>query len=153
MRSDLKKQIDTLILNITNDLSCELVEWSTRKRNGTVVIDIIADKPHGGITIDECTAINKSVVAQIEEQHWFGDDYVVEVASPGLDRTLKTANDFIRATGRRVRVHLKEPVDGKVEHHGLITGVGDDCVMIDRNGQTITIPLAIIAKAVQLIEY
>jgi len=152
MRSELTEQIAALIANITGELSAELIEWNLKKRGNTVVVDIIADKPNGGITIDECTSINKQVVRGIEVKQWFNDDFVVEVSSPGLDRELKTLNDFLRAVGRKVRIHLREPIEGKVEHHGKITKVGENQVLIRKNEQTITIPLKHISKAVQVIE-
>ena len=152
MCNELNEQIEALITHFTRELSIELIEWNLKKRGNTVVVDIIADKPNGGITIDECTSINKQVVRGIEEKQWFNDDFVVEVSSPGLDRELKTLNDFLRAVGRKVRIHLKEPVEGKVEHHGEITKVGENRVSIYKNDQTIVIPLEYISKAVQVID-
>ncbi|MCH7680603.1 hypothetical protein IID10_14770 [candidate division KSB1 bacterium] len=151
MHSELTAQLEALIKQLTEELSTELVDWNLKKRGKTVVINIIADKFNGGITIDECTSINKRVVGGIEEKQWFGDNFVVEVSSPGLDRTLKTFNDFTRAIGRKVRVHLEAPVEGKVEHHGKISGVHDNQILIKNNDKTITIPLACITKAVQMI--
>ena len=153
MHSELKEQLEVLIKQLTEELSMELIEWNLKKCGKTVVIDIIADKLKGGITIDECTSINKQVVRNIEEKQWFGENFVVEVSSPGLDRTLKTFNDFSRAVGRKVRIHLEEPVEGKVEHHGKISGVQDNQILIQNNGKTIMIPLECITKAVQIIEY
>jgi len=152
MRSELNEQIEAMITHFAGEHSAELIEWNLKKRGSTVVVDITADRSNGGITIDECTSINKQVVRGIEEKQWFGDDFVVEVSSPGLDRELKTFNDFLRAVGRKVRIHLKEPVEGKVEHHGKITKVEENQVLIHKNDQTITIPLEHISKAVQIIE-
>jgi len=152
MHSELKAQLEALIKQLTEELSSELIELNLKKRGKTVVIDIIADKLNGGITIDECISINKKVVESVEEEQWFGDNFVVEVSSPGLDRTLKSFSDFARAVGRKVRVHLEKPVEGKVEHHGKISGVQDNQILIQNNGKTIMIPLECITKAVQIIE-
>jgi len=152
MHSELTTQLEALIKQLTEELSTELIEWNLKKRGKTVVIDIITDKLNGGITINECTSINKQVVRAVEEKQWFGDNFVVEVSSPGLDRALKTFNDFARAVGRRIRVHLEEPVEGKVEHHGKISGVQDNQILIQNNGKTIIIPLDCITKAVQIID-
>jgi len=153
MHNELTAQLEVLIKQLTEELSTELVEWNLKKRGKTVVIDIIADKLKGGITIDECTSINKQVVRGVEEKQWFGDNFVVEVSSPGLDRTLKTFNDFARAVGRKVRVHLNGPVEGKVEYHGKILELQDNEILIQNNDKTIIIPLECITKAVQIIEY
>lgn len=152
MRDELIVEIEALISASIEELSIELVEFNIKHRRNTVVIDIIADKPGGGITVDECTALNKSVNRSIEKRQWFGEDYVVEVSSPGLDRPLKTSKDFARVLERKVRVHLLEPVEGKVEHHGDVVKVKENKILIKTDGGTITIPLECISMAVQVIE-
>jgi len=151
MHERLIGQIEALIMTHIDELSLELVELDIKHRRSTVVIDIIVDKP-GGITIGECTLINKKVNRDIEEKQWFGEDYVVEVASPGLDRELKTSKDFARIVGRNVRFHLLELVEGKIEHSGTVTEVNEDKILIKKNDLVIAIPLKQISKAVQVIE-
>lgn len=152
MRDELTGRVETLITPFIEELCAELVELNIKRRGKTVVFNILADKPGGGITIDECTYINKKVAQAIEKRQWFGEDYVVEVFSPGLDRALKTSKDFSRVLGRKVRIHLLEPIEDKVEHLGEVTEVKENQVLIQKNGKTITIPLEYITKAVQMIE-
>jgi len=152
MNSELTEKIEALIRRNLEEISAELVEFNIKRRGRTVVIDIIADKPNGGITIGECASVNKGINRAIEKKRWLDDNYIVEVASPGLDRTLKTPRDFERVLGRRVRVHLLEAVEGKVEHHGDVAEVNEDQILIRTNEKIIIIPLKYISKAVQVIE-
>ena len=151
MCDKLTEQIKALIMPYIDELSAELVELNVKHSGKTVVIDIIADRP-GGITAGECACINKKVNRDIEEKQWFGEDYVVEVASPGLDRDLKTAKDFSRVLSRRIRVHLLETIEEKVEHLGEVVEVTESEILIKTKDRTITIPLGCISKAVQVIE-
>jgi ribosome maturation factor RimP len=64
------------------------------------------------------------------------------VTSPGLDRPLRTAEDFRRNLGRKVRVVLAQ-----AQHEGIVEEVGEDRVRIAGKGEPVTIPLADIAKA------
>jgi ribosome maturation factor RimP len=137
---------------IIKGLSAELVELSMKHHGKTVVVDIIADKINGGITVDECSTINKQVVRAIESQQWFSENFIVEVSSPGLDRALKTAQDFTRAIGRKVRIHLLEPVEEKVEHQGIVARVQENFITIQKKDAMVNIPLEYISKAVQMIE-
>ncbi|MBN1870333.1 MAG: hypothetical protein JW847_07160 [Candidatus Omnitrophica bacterium] len=134
-----------------DEVAAELVELRLKHRGKTVVVDIIADRPNG-ITIGDCAFVNKKVDRALEKRQWFGEDYVVEVASPGLDRPLETPKDFSRVIGRKVRIHLLEAVEGKVEHHGDIMEVKEDKISIKTKDKTISIPLKIISTAVQMIE-
>ena len=145
------EKIEALIMPYIEELSAELIELDMKHRGKTVVIDIVADRP-GGITVGECTFINKKVDRQIEKKQWFGEDYIVEVSSPGLDRALKTPKDFSRVLGREVRFHLLEEVEGKVEHLGEVVEVKEDGILIKTKDKTITIPFGDISKAVQVIE-
>jgi len=145
MHGELTEKIEALIAPFIEELSAELVELNMRQSNKTTVIDVIADKPDGGITIDEIIYINKQAVAAIEEKQWFGENFVVEVSSPGLDRVLKTSKDFTRARGRKVRVHLLDPIEGKIEHHGEIIEIKENKVLIQSKKQLVTIPLEIIS--------
>ena len=151
MRDELTEKVQALIMPYIDEMSAELVELKIKHRGKTVVVDILADRP-GGITIDECAFINKRVDRVLERKNWFKEDYVVEVSSPGLDRPLKTSRDFVRALGRKIRVHLFEPVEGKLEHHGEIVEALENKILIKTKEQTIVIPLEVISKAVQVIE-
>ena len=152
MWDELTEQVETLIMPCIQELSAELVELNLKKRGKTVVVGIIADKPHGGITVGECTLINKKVVRAIGKRRGFDGDYVVEVSSPGLVRALKTSKDFSRVLGRKVRVHLLESVGGKREHLGEVAGVQENQILITEGNEPVAIPLEHIAKAVQVIE-
>ncbi len=151
MQDKLTEQIEALIMPYIEELSAEIVELNVKQRGNTVVIDIAADRP-GGITIGECTFINKKVDREIEKRQWFDGNYVVEVSSPGLDRALKTSKDFLRVLGREVRFHLLDALEGKVEHLGEVVEVNEDKILIKTNDKTITVPLGSISKAVQVIE-
>ena len=56
---------------------------------------------------------------------------MLEVNSPGLDRPLKTKQDFSRCRGRQVKFFLIEPINGKIEMAGLISQVLEDGVNVE----------------------
>ena len=151
MHDTLTEQIEALIMPFIDELSVELIELNVRRRGKTVIVDIIVDRPEGGITIGECTRINKKVNRGIEEKQWFGEDYEVDVSSPGLDRALRTQKDFLRVLGREVRFHLLEPVEGKVEQLGEVYEVNESQILIKKKEKIVTIPLKDISKAAQVI--
>ncbi len=93
---EIKSQIEAL--------GAELIDISLRKSGTRSVLTIIADKP-GGITLEECARINRTLGDYFEQNEGLiQGSYVLEVNSPGLDRPLKTARDFERARGQTVRV-------------------------------------------------
>ncbi len=95
-------------------------------RPGATVVRLIVDQP-GGINIQECARFNRAVNRSLEEQGFDLFEVSVEVASPGLDRKLKTEADFKWATGRLGKLVLREPVGGNNVIRGRI-------VMADSTG-------------------
>ena len=148
---DIKEKIKALLATILSTTSFELVELNIHRSTRSTIIQVFADKPNGGITLDECSMINRKLSEKLEEENFILGRYIVEVSSPGLDRPLKTVKDFLKVMGREVRFHLLEPIENKIEHSGKIKEVHDDEVIIESKLQTITIPFRIIQKAVQII--
>ena len=151
MRGELTSQIEKDIMPLIREMSIEIVELSIKRRGKTAVLDVIADHPNGGITLDECAFINKQIVSKLEENQCLGGDFIVEVSSPGIDRALRTSKDFLRIIGRNIRIHLTQPIENKIEHHGKVTSVNEVHITLQACDHLTTIPLNIVGKAVQLI--
>lgn len=75
----------------------------TVKGKDTAMIEIILDR-EGGITLDECSRFNRDIAGYIEQSGFFGGMFTLDVCSPGLDRELRTDNDYLWARGKKVRV-------------------------------------------------
>ena len=70
----------------------------------TVLLD--GDK---GITIDDCTVINKALYKFIEENQVFGShNFSLEVSSFGVDRPLQLLRQFKKNIGRKLEVVMND---------------------------------------------
>lgn len=143
----------TNFLNIlSKTLHFELVELVIVRRGRVVHVEAFIDKESGGITIDECSLVNKQLSGYIEEKNLIAEDYVVEVSSPGLDRPLKTKKDFLRVKGFQARFHLNEMLEGKKEYMGVVLEVNDQAVKIENKKMTMEIQYNKIHKAVLILD-
>lgn len=119
------------------------------------VLEVLADRPDGGITLDECGRLNRELGEMLEQSGLLGSSYTLDVSSPGMDRPLSTAADFRRSQGRDVRFFLGEPVEGKIEYCGRIEDVKETSVWVrikdKKEEKIIEIPLQNINKAKQVI--
>ena len=69
----------------------DLIELNVKGHTNDVHIEIIADKPSGGITIGECAILNKSLVAAIEQENFLPPEiFSLEVTLLGATGTGKT---------------------------------------------------------------
>ena len=151
MEELLLDKLKAIIDPITAEMNLVLVDLSLRRYYGNISIEILADKEFGGITIEECTALNRRIGQTMEEMNLIAGSFNLEVSSPGLDRPLKTKKDFVRTIRRPVRFFLAQPVAEKLEHAGTIEHVEDENVLVNINGEVIRIPINIINKAKQII--
>jgi ribosome maturation factor RimP len=108
----------------------ELVELRIFYAAGAQSLRCLVDRVGGGITLDECGRINRAISEYLESSQVLGQDYSVEVHSPGLDRLLKTRPDFSRVKGRLVGLWLSEPVNGKTYWEGKVVEAGQQTLSI-----------------------
>lgn len=122
-------------------LGYELVDHELTAQ-GTLRVFI--DK-EGGITVEDCATVSNhlSRVFMVEDVDYKN----LEVSSPGLDRPLKKAADFIRFTGSLVKLKTRLPVDGQKNFIGRIESFENDVVRLAFDGKTANIELSNIDKA------
>ncbi|MBI2955712.1 MAG: ribosome maturation factor RimP [Acidobacteria bacterium] len=82
------------------------VEWAGTHSQG--VLRIVIDRPGGAISHGDCQTVSEQVGTILDVEDLVPRRYVLEVASPGLDRKLYTPADYERFRGRRVKVRLKQ---------------------------------------------
>jgi ribosome maturation factor RimP len=129
----------------------DLVDLIYRQEGAGLTLRILADKPKGGITLGECTILNKQIGFLLDEKDILQEKYILEVASPGLDRPLKTGADFLRSINKKARFFFNEQINSKFELEGLISKLENDTVYIDIQGKVIGVPLTKINQAKQII--
>jgi ribosome maturation factor RimP len=124
-----------------------------RRPGCETTLEILVDRPEGGISLDECGRLNRELRDILEKKDVVWQGMALDISSPGLDRPLATAGDFKRAWRRQVRFFLKGPVEGKLEYCGTVDDISDDIVTIrvtDKSGErAIAISLGNINKAKQ----
>jgi ribosome maturation factor RimP len=102
-------------------LGFDLVEF---RRGGTgrrPLLDIRIDRRDGSkVTIEDCAQTSRALEPRLDASGLVGDQYVLEVSSPGVERPLRNAADWRRFTGRRASVS-SAAVGGRIE--GEIVGL------------------------------
>src|SRR6185312_14462692 len=89
------------------------------------VVQLMAERPDGSITIDECEKISKQVSPVLDVADPVAGAYRLEVSSPGIDRPLVRPSDFEDWSGHEAKIELIEPVDGRRKFKGVLEGFED----------------------------
>jgi ribosome maturation factor RimP len=105
----------------------ELVDFKLNISNRESLIILFVDKD-GGITVNECGKISRSISDLIFRKALFERNYRLEVSSPGLDRPLITKRDFERNVGRDVVLEYKNEVEVK-RIEGKILSADDELIL------------------------
>ncbi len=107
-------------------------------------LQIMADRPDGGIEVEDCARISTAVSAVLDVEDPLGDAYTLEVSSPGIDRPLTRLKDFDAWDGFEARLETTELIDGRRRFKGALRGTEGDEVLIEiegPEGQPVTIGL------------
>lgn len=109
----------------------------------TRILQIMADRPDGGIVVDDCGKISTAVSAVLDVEDPIEENYVLEVSSPGIDRPLTRLKDFDTWVDYEARIETTELIDGRRRFKGVLQGTEGDEVLIeiDEAGNPLTIGL------------
>ncbi len=107
---------------------------------------VFIDSPQG-VTVEDCTAVSRQISAILDVENPIHGQYDLEVSSPGLDRPLVTPAHYQRFLGKRARIKLRQPLDGRRNFAGELLAIEDDTVTIMVDGETFALVLSNIEKA------
>lgn len=126
----------------------EILEVQLRGSGKARLLRIYIDK-RGGVTHGDCELISERLGGLLDEEDVIpGDSYTLEVSSPGAERKLSKARDFERVVGQKIRVSLREPVEGVKSCEGKLSGIEGEMLAIETDpGRVLRIPLAQVQKA------
>ncbi|MDH3979549.1 MAG: ribosome maturation factor RimP [Gammaproteobacteria bacterium] len=100
-----------------------------------------------GISAEDCQKVSYQVSGVLDVKDPIPGHYTLEISSPGLDRPLFRPQDFERFAGQLVRVHARYPIDGQRKFKGRLRGLAGDNVVIEQEGQEISLAFDEIEKA------
>lgn len=80
-----------------------------------------------GVSLETCTQISRVLESILDVEPTLGGLYQLEVSSPGVSRPLKFLRQYIKHTGRTLKVNL---LNGDV-HEGKLVSTGHDSITLD----------------------
>jgi len=128
-KAAIDRRMAEIITPVIEDLGYELVR--VRLMAGkTRTLQIMAQRPDGGIEVDDCAKISTAISATLDVEDPLEDAYALEVSSPGIDRPLTRLKDFDDWIGYEAKVETTELIDGRRRFRGELAGTEGDEVLI-----------------------
>ena len=92
-KTSIDQRLAAIVTPVIEGLGFELVRIRLMGGNAPI-LQIMADKPEGGIEVDDCATISSEISAHMDVEDPIEDNYTLEVSSPGIDRPLTRLKDF-----------------------------------------------------------
>lgn len=148
VRRELEERLVYLIDPVIENLGFErLVLQLTLSRN-QYHLSLAIDHTSRNISVADCERVSRKISDLLDESNFFDRSYSLEVSSPGFKRVLRIPKDFPRFISHRVRIRLKEDLQGKKVWIGFLKSVQDISLTIEKTeiGE-LAIPIILIERA------
>src|SRR5512132_2591639 len=113
MREDIASKIEEVAQRVAEAEGLELVEVEVKGGGQSRLVRISIDKPEG-VTHGDCELVSQQVGTILDVEDVVpGGRYTLEVSSPGVERKLLKQQDYERFQGKKAKITLREPIEGR----------------------------------------
>ena len=121
----IEKQIESLLSEkFSEEAFSDCFPIDIKHTNKKLEVFIDSDT---GITFEKCQKISRYLEQYLDEERWLGENYVLEVSSPGVSRPLKFQRQYPKHVGRKLEVSLEEGPS----HTGTLVAVDETGITIE----------------------
>jgi ribosome maturation factor RimP len=154
------EQIRAIAERVAAARGLEIWDIQSRREAGGHVVRVFIDRPgpsatpDDSVSIEDCEQVNREIGTILDVEDPLPFAYTLEVSSPGLDRPLRSLDDYRRFTGRWAKVVVSEPVDRQKAFEGRLSGVDEDVVLLEaQNGRLHRLPVRLITRGRLEVEF
>lgn len=133
-RKDIEAKTEELLVPILEEFKFNLWDVEYVKEGSEYYLRAYIDK-EGGITIDDCVDVSRRLSDKLDEDDFIEGEYILEVSSPGLGRTLKRDRDFENSIGREIDLKLYKAVNGEKEFTGILKAYDKEKIIADLDSE------------------
>ncbi len=137
-KEEYEKTTTDYILPILEKYGFFLYDIEYVREAGDYFLRAYIDKP-GGITIEDCVTVSREMNEILDAKDYIADAYTFEVSSPGVERVLKKDAHFESALGKAVYAKAYRPIEGKKEFEGTLKRFSDAEIVLEIDGEEITL--------------
>jgi len=139
-------KIEALAGEVARDLSLSLFDVEIAREGPRIILRVFVER-EGGVPLSDIAMFSRRFGAILEVDDPMDGPYVLEVSSPGVTRRLRRPEHFERSLGKRVRVNLVAPRDGRRSLVGELSHCDGEGIEIVADGRTYRVPHGEIRKA------
>ncbi|MFN8929247.1 MAG: ribosome maturation factor RimP [Alphaproteobacteria bacterium] len=137
----LEAQVHALIEPSIAAMGFRLVQLKLNDGSKNRLLQIMAERPDGSITLEDCANISRQVSAVLDVEDIIPTAYRLEVGSPGIDRPLVSLQDYINYQGFTAKLETILPIQGRRRFTGEILAPEGETLRIKVDGEIYAIAL------------
>jgi len=145
-KASIDRRLADIVQPVIEGMGFELVRIRLMGGN-TKTLQIMAERPEGGIEVDDCAAISTAISAVLDVEDPIEDNFMLEVSSPGIDRPLTRLKDFDTWSGYEAKLETNDLIDGRKRFRGILAGTEGEEVLIEIDEGTIGLKFDWLAEA------
>ncbi len=140
-------KVRDFLQNLLPAMALELFDIQYRREGHGWVLRIFIES-ETGVTLEDCSNVSRELGHYLDVEDLIDNAYHLEVSSPGLERPLRSFEEFCRFCGRKARVKMHDAVDGDKVFEGIIeeTAGGLITLRLD-DGRSIQFSFEMVNKA------
>lgn len=140
------RQIEKLAIPLLASEGFALIDIELKKEAHGLVLRFFIDR-EGGVDLDACGKASGFLGDLIDEKDLISSSYILEVASPGIERRLRRPADFKRFAGLNIQVKTLTRIEGRKRFTGLIKEAGEESFTVGCEDLTVEIPYGQVSNA------
>lgn len=154
------ERVRELAERVAASYGLDIFDVELKREGGQQVLRVFVDrpgpaaKPEESVSIDDCARVAEDLGTLLDVEDVIPSGYTFEVSSPGLDRPLRSADDYRRFAGRWAKIVTSQPVERQTAFTGRVKGMDGDDVLFESEGtKLIKLPLRLISRARLEVEF
>ncbi len=158
--SDVVGQTRSLAARVAASYGLAIFDVQFRREGSGMVLRVQIDRPgpaataEDSVSVEDCAHVSRDLSAALDVEDIVPGAYTLEVSSPGLDRPLRSADEYRRFAGRRAKIVMRSSVDGQGFFRGRLGGLDGTTVLIDADdGRQHRVPFDVISRANLEVEF
>lgn len=121
------EKVQSYLNELLPDMGLELFDVQFRTEAHGWVLRVFIDCKDG-VSLDHCSNVSREIGQYLDVEDIINHAYNLEVSSPGLERPLRSIEDFRRYTGKKARVKVHNAIEGVKIFEGIIGDVGEETI-------------------------
>src|SRR6185312_225037 len=109
----------------------DLVSVEFLKGTRHSILRLLVDKPEGGVSLDDLESLSPMIGDLLDVYDPVEGRYTLEMASPGINRPLTRLKDFEAHLGKRVKIRIHQPREGRRNFEGALAAVSAEGIELD----------------------